>query len=69
MKKQFWMVWSEQSHETHARHEDEATAEREAERLARIKPGCKFFVMLAVGFAEQPREPRLYHRLDDGIPF
>lgn len=69
MENMFYMVWSERSHETHKRHESEREARTEAERLARVGPGCKFYVLCAIGVAEQPTQPSIYRQLDDGIPF
>lgn len=34
-------------------HADVETAMREAERLSRISPGTKFYVMKAIGFCEK----------------
>jgi hypothetical protein len=69
---QFFMVWRDGSFATRFRHDTEHSAKAEAARLARETPGTKFYVLCALGFAEQPPpppEPSIYHVLDDGIPF
>lgn len=46
---QFWMVWCPNRNPPVYRHDCEAAAETEAERLARLNPGERFFVLEAVG--------------------
>lgn len=67
----FFMVWSERSHETHVRHDTKDRAINEASRLAAANPGCKFYVLAALGLAEV-QKPTVYRPLpftDDNIPF
>lgn len=57
-------------------HQDRAVAKLEAERLAKVSPGERFYVMEAIGFARTPR-PVHWHECnydiaenpDDEIPF
>lgn len=69
MEKEFFMVWSERSRETRVRHQDEYAAKAAAVRWARENPGCKFYVLRAEGYAEQPQQPNIYHPLESEIPF
>ena len=45
---EFWMVWKENGGEPSHRHATLETAKAEAERLARVFPGSRFFVLYAV---------------------
>ena len=63
----FWMVWNPDNGETHHKHGTQEAAEREAERLASINAGRRFYVLRAEGYALTPKATT-YHRLDD-IPF
>jgi len=75
MSGQFWMVWNPDGNPPKYRHDTEAAAETEAERLARLNPGSRFFVLEAVGL----RCVDNMHRIDlrkplsveqsDDIPF
>lgn len=52
------------------RHQDEAAALREAERLARLQPGTTFFVLSALKTAEVPPAPvAIRETLTDDLPF
>lgn len=64
----FYMVWRQGTREIGVRHETFERAKGEAERLARANPSCTFYVLHAVGYAEQPVAPSIYHELDE-IPF
>lgn len=46
--RQFWMVWCPNRSAPTYRHDTEAAAETEAERLARANPGEHFIVLEAV---------------------
>ena len=68
----FWMVYGEGQGSPTARHKTFDSARTEAERLARIAPGVRFFILETVGAVEKvdvqfidlrPRD------LDDEIPF
>lgn len=47
----FWMVLADNSAQTTVRHPSLGLAKVEAERLARVAPGVKFFVLAVEGFA------------------
>lgn len=44
----FWMVWNYDGNQPRVKHETEASAIAEAERLARIVPGQRFVVLEAI---------------------
>ena len=44
----FWMVWNEGNRAPTVKHQSEEMAEKEAERLARVNPGQKFYVIQSV---------------------
>lgn len=48
-------------------HKDAHLARAEAERLAKINPGSRFYVMQAIGYAEKPTE-NIWHQIEE-IPF
>lgn len=67
---QFWMVWNPNRNQPVYRHDTEASAETEAERLARLNPGEQFFVLEAVGLRCVDNMQRVNLRdAGDGIPF
>lgn len=43
----FWMVWNPHGHAPTMKHQDERSAQYEAERLARANRGQTFFVLCA----------------------
>lgn len=43
----FWMVWNPVGHAPVYRHESRASAEREAERLAKLNPTNEFYILEA----------------------
>ena len=43
----FWMVWNEGNRGPEKKHLNENSARNEAERLARLNPGQKFYVLAA----------------------
>ena len=47
MNEIFWMVWCPQGHAPTAKHDTEARAIAEAERLARANPERQFYVLQA----------------------
>jgi len=66
----FWMVWNESGGPPSVKHSAESTAVHEAERLARLSPDSRFFVLRAE-LMVQKREVDIV-RLDeddDGVPF
>lgn len=44
----FWMVWAEGGNAPKYKHPSEASAQNEAARLAKLKPGCRFVVLQAI---------------------
>lgn len=66
----FWMVWRESSPTTRYRHPTKIQAVQECERLARMNPGERFFVLKAtVGMvAQSPKVERL-ELIEDEVPF
>ena len=62
----FWMVVGNGA--PYYRHRDESSAKREAERLAKLNPGLKFFVVKTIGCVESTSV--LWHTtLYDPVPF
>lgn len=45
----FWMVWNPQGHAPTKDHGTKDSAEREAERLARLNRGQRFIVLQSIG--------------------
>lgn len=44
----FWMVWNERGDAPRVKHPNKASAQREAERLARLNRGSAFIVLESV---------------------
>jgi hypothetical protein len=64
-----WLVWNPGHGAPNFKHYDSASAVREAERLARLHPGEKFYVMVSVGVAVV-EQPSVYTAFSDyGVPF
>jgi len=49
----FWMVWNEGNRGPEKKHLNENSARNEAERLARLNPGQKFYVLAAIDCCQQ----------------
>jgi hypothetical protein len=64
----FWMVWCEDGQLPTFKHGSEESARREAERLARVHSGKRFYVLVAEAACEIP-DPPLIWRMGDDIPF
>lgn len=64
----FWMVMADNSSHTRYRHRGLDDARREAERLALLNPGVKFYVLQCVGAAEA-HQPIEWRDAVDEIPF
>ncbi len=74
MRRQCWMVWTPNKNPPRSRHDTEAAAETEAERLAQQNPGEPFFVLEAVGLRVVDNMHRVNLRgapseFSDDIPF
>ena len=66
----FWLVWAEDGHEPRRKHPDQQSAEREAERLARMNPGTSFCVMMPIArMTEQRITTERFNVLDMDVPF
>lgn len=52
----FWMVWNPVGRAPVYRHESRASAEREAERLAKLNPTNEFYILEALGFLRKRPE-------------
>lgn len=66
----FWLVWCENGGPPTVKHPDEASAIREAERLAKRSPGLRFFVLATICAAtHQHTVFERFDLTDDGIPF
>jgi len=66
----FWMVWNPNRRVPTYRHATEHGATQEAERLAALNPGERFYVLVAL----RAREVNNMHRIEladqsDGLPF
>lgn len=48
---EFWMVWCEEKDTPHVKHWSASSAQTEAERLARLRPGVKFYVLKCTRYA------------------
>lgn len=64
----FWLVWNPQGHAPQYRHDTEASAAREAERLARLNRGQRFIVLRPVCEIVVDDVQRTDYEPDD-IPF
>ena len=71
MSRQFWMVWCPNKNQPTYRHDTEAAAETEAERLAKANPGEHFIILEAVGLRVVDNMQRVDLRggMGDDIPF
>ena len=48
---EFWMVWCEEQGMPKVKHLSVSSAEKEAERLARLHPGARFYVLSCEKYA------------------
>lgn len=66
----FWLVWNEGGHAPRVKHPDQETAEREAERLAKVNPGQSFVVLAVVSrFTDRRVHVERFHDFNDYLPF
>ena len=63
----FWLVWNPDGHAPTVKHSAVSKAFAEADRLAMLNPGQKFFVMAAIG-GRTIDNPVVDIHIDD-IPF
>ena len=62
----FWMVWNEQGRNPTVKHDSKESAITEAERLARLNPGCEFHVLRLV---DSCRLADVQWRSEEELPF
>ena len=65
---QFWVVWAENGGTPVVQHPNEASATFEAERLARLNPDKRFYVLEAIGLRCVTNMMRVDLRSDE-VPF
>lgn len=66
----FWVVWNPDQNAPRYRHASEVAAIGEAERLARMNPGQRFFVLEAIALRSVDSMQRVNLREPhDEIPF
>jgi len=65
----FWLVWNPGGRSPYFKHDTEAGAITEAERLARTNPGETFVVVEAVTARRVDSMLRLDFRADSDVPF
>jgi len=63
----FYMVWNEETGQTHFKHGSYDSAVHESKRLARTHPGVRFYVLAAVGCAR--KDDVTFEEYCDPIPF
>lgn len=64
----FWMVWGENGGAPSVRHSSPELAQREAERLAKVAPGQKFYVIEAKKVAVKT-DTLTFELHEEEIPF
>jgi hypothetical protein len=63
----FWMVWNPFSRAPTYKHYSEQAARDEAERLAKLNPADRFYVLASVAMVET--RPLVWVETGDGLPF
>ncbi len=66
---EFWLVWNPNGRPPMCQHECETDAKREAERLARVNPGERFFILHARNYAKVESPKVEWFEMGDWIPF
>ena len=64
----FWMVWNPNGGSPTVKHQSEDDAKTEAERLARIYPNKRFWVLESMGYM-RVASPCMWTPAEDGMPF
>ena len=64
----FWLVWNPQGQAPTRQHENKASAEREAERLARANRGQRFIVLQSIG-ERVVDDVQVIEHVGDDLPF
>ena len=65
----FWLVWNSNGYPPNYRHETRQSAELEAERLARLTPGARFYVLMPIAEIIRVDITSTYFIETDDIPF
>lgn len=66
----YWYVWNMAENKPRYQHPDRKGAIAEAERLAGLHQGDKFYVLKVEGVAEKPKPMGVFKEFDeDDIPF
>lgn len=65
---EFWMVWCDTAQRPTKKHDSPVSAEAEAERLARLNPGDRFYVLHGGKYAWVSPRPVEWVKLDE-LPF
>lgn len=65
----FYLVWGADRFDSRVRHASFADAQREADRLAVVHPGTRFYVLQAKGFAIHKASTWTDCRHDPEIPW
>lgn len=66
----YWYVWNMSGHRPQHKHWSRKSAIKEAERLATINEGERFYVLMVEGSAQKPKPEALFVQFyDDSIPF
>ena len=69
MSGQFWVVWAENGGTPVVQHPTETSATHEAERLARLNPDNRFYVLEAIGLRCVTNMMRVNLRSEEEVPF
>lgn len=71
MNGRFWMVWNDSpfGRTPVYKHPTQQAAKEEAERLAKMNPGVRFWVMEAQGYMKTAPIPSNWTPAEDGMPF
>lgn len=71
LNERFWMVWNDSpfGRTPTFKHLTLEAAKQEAERLAKLNPGTRFWVLRAQGFMRTDPIPSNWTPAEDGMPF
>ena len=70
-EQKFWVVWNPNGHSPVVKHWEKESADREAERLASVNPGNRFYVLKSVSAVKSKAVEieRIKLEKSDGILF
>jgi hypothetical protein len=63
-----FFVWNPSGGQWKHKHTTYESAQKESERLARLNPGQKFYVIGALGFAHVEPYPKVFTELEIRVP-